>query len=157
MTRGVCIQRESASRGSAYGGSTSREGSEYGQQAGGTHPTGMYSCYRPQTKFAKVMFLHLSVILFTGGGLGLCAGGSLRSLSRGVSILGGLCPRGVFVPGVSVWGGLCPRGSPPGLDGLCPGGLCHGDPPRTATSGRYASYWNAFLFLEYAYLGVETC
>ena len=23
--------------------------------------------YRPQTKFAKVMFLHLSVILFTGG------------------------------------------------------------------------------------------
>ena len=24
-------------------------------------------CYRPQTKFAKVMFLHLSVILFTGG------------------------------------------------------------------------------------------
>ena len=24
--------------------------------------------YRPQTKFAKVMFLHLSVILFTGGG-----------------------------------------------------------------------------------------
>ena len=25
--------------------------------------------YRPQTKFAKVMFLHLSVILFTGGGV----------------------------------------------------------------------------------------
>ena len=56
---------------------------------GGTHPTRMHSCvyyfqdviiahisvwylfnfYRPQTKFAKVMFLHLSVILFTGGGL----------------------------------------------------------------------------------------
>ena len=26
------------------------------------------TCYHPQTKFAKVMFLHLSVILFTGGG-----------------------------------------------------------------------------------------
>ena len=26
-------------------------------------------CYRPQTKFAKVMFLHLSAILFTGGGV----------------------------------------------------------------------------------------
>ena len=33
----------------------------------GTHPTGMHSCYRPQTKFAKVMFLHVSVILFTRG------------------------------------------------------------------------------------------
>ena len=29
---------------------------------------------------------------------------------------------------------------------LCPGGLCQGD-PCTATCGRYASYWNAFLFL----------
>ena len=34
----------------------------YGQQAGGTHPTGMHSCYRPQTKFVKVMFC-----LSTGG------------------------------------------------------------------------------------------
>ena len=33
----------------------------------GTHPTGTLSCYRPQMKFAKVMFLHMSVILFTGG------------------------------------------------------------------------------------------
>ena len=35
--------------------------------------------------------------------------------------------------------------------GLCPGGLCPGisvmEIPRcTVTSGRYASYWNAFLF-----------
>ena len=44
----------------------------YGQQAGGVHPTGMHSCfncYRPQTKLRKVMLLHLSVILFTGGGV----------------------------------------------------------------------------------------
>ena len=34
-------------------------------------PFGSY-IYRPQTKFAKVMFLHLSVILFTGGGLPQC-------------------------------------------------------------------------------------
>ena len=39
----------------------------YGQQVGGTHPTGMHTCYRPQTKFVKVMFLQMSVILFTGG------------------------------------------------------------------------------------------
>ena len=33
----------------------------YGRQAAGTHPTGMLSCYFPQMKFAKVMFLHVSV------------------------------------------------------------------------------------------------
>ena len=32
--------------------------------------------YRPQTKFAKVMFLHVSVILFTGGdGITACIAG----------------------------------------------------------------------------------
>ena len=31
------------------------------------HPGMHITCYRLQTKFAKVMFLHLSVILFTGG------------------------------------------------------------------------------------------
>ena len=44
------------------------------------------------------------------------------SVHRGI----GLCPAG----GVSVWGSLC-----------------HGDPP-TVMSGRYASYWNAFLLLN---------
>ena len=28
----------------------------YGQQLGSTHPTGMQSCYCPQTKFAKIVF-----------------------------------------------------------------------------------------------------
>ena len=45
---------------------------------GGVSTSSQFACihsmfahyfYRPQTKFAKVMFLHLSVILFTGGGL----------------------------------------------------------------------------------------
>ena len=45
--------------------------------------------------------------------------GGRRSLSRGIS----------------VWGDVCPRGS------------CQGN-PRTVTSERYASYWNAFLFEE---------
>ena len=35
--------------------------------AAGTHPARMHSWYRLQTKFAKVMFLRVSVILFTGG------------------------------------------------------------------------------------------
>ena len=46
----------------------------------------------------KVMFLYLSVILLT-------------------------------------WGGV-----------LCPGGSLSVRPPRTVKTGRYASYWNAFLF-----------
>ena len=32
----------------------------------------LLSYYRPQTKFAKVVFLHVSVILSTGGGLPQC-------------------------------------------------------------------------------------
>ena len=34
----------------------------------GTYPTGMLSCYRPQQSWGKAMFLHVYVILFTGGG-----------------------------------------------------------------------------------------
>ena len=50
---------------------------------------GSGSYYRPQTWFAKVMFLHLSVILLTGG---VCVvahggGGGMRGCSRG----GGAC------------------------------------------------------------------
>ena len=72
--------------------------------------------YLPQTKFAKVMFSQVFV-----------------------------CPRG----GVSASGGLHPGGG-----GVCIGGVCiqGGWPDPTmgyygirATSGMYASYWNAFL------------
>ena len=56
--------------------------------------------------WGKVMFLHLCVILFTGGGL--CPSMHYRSHDRWVSVRGGL--------------------------------------PRLVTSGRYATYWNAFLF-----------
>ena len=41
------------------------------------------------------MFLHLCVILFTSRG---------ESLSRGLSVQGGLCPGGVYVQGVSTQG-----------------------------------------------------
>ena len=84
------------------------------------------------------MFLRVSVILFTGGGLGLGPGGSLSQ--------GGLCLGGSLSGGVSVWGGLCLGGSISGGISV-QGGLCHGD-PRTVTSGRYASYWNAFLLIN---------
>ena len=61
------------------------------------------------------MFLHLSVILFMGGGSlsggDLCPGGSLS---------GGSLSSGVSVGGVCVWWGLYPQGvsvmeNPPGM------------------------------------------
>ena len=91
------------------------------------------------TQRRKVMFLHLSVILFTGEFSvqgGLCPG---VSLFRGVSVRGGgLCP-----------GVLCPGGS------LCEGFLSRGSLSRRSLSWillhtvmcwQYASYWNLFLF-----------
>ena len=68
---------------------------------------------------------------------------------HGVSVQGGLCPggsrsRGLCTGGwVSVQGGLSSRGS------LSRGeGFCQEYPPCMVKSGRYASYWNAFLFCE---------
>ena len=105
---------------------------------------------------------------------GLCLGVSVWGVSIcGVSVQGGLCPGGLCLgslSGVSVQGDLClGRGSLSG--GLCLGvsvqgglsrGVCPGESlsgegrgvsvretPRMVTNGRYASYWNAFLFFIY--------
>ena len=105
------------------------------------------------------MFLHVSVIQFTGGwypsmhcrwypsmpcSRGVCAipagiaGGIPAHLAAGVCVCypsmpcsrGGLLPGRCLLPGgVPAWGGVW---RPPGADGYC--------------CGRYASYWNAFLF-----------
>ena len=111
--------------------------------------------YRSQRSCRKVMFLHLSVILFTGGSLS--KGGSLsREVSvRQVSVQRGLCPGGVTIQGVSVGGSLS-RGSlsagarSMGVSvwGFSVLGFLSGKPPshRTVTCGWCASYWNAFLF-----------
>ena len=88
---------------------------------------GLY--YRPQTKFAKVMFLHVSVILSTEGGYssmpcrspGPHPGGVSRPTTKGVSKP---TPMGVCVSQNAL------RQTPP-ADGYC--------------CGRYAFYWNAFL------------
>ena len=61
------------------------------------------------------------------GGLGFCPGGSLSGGGGiSVSVQGGICLGGSLSRGVSVQGGLCPVSLCPG--GLCPGGLCQGDP-----------------------------
>ena len=67
--RGVCLQEGLHSGGQIDRQTPPRPSTTgYGQQAGGTHPMGMHSCYyRPQRSWGKVMFLHVCVILFTGG------------------------------------------------------------------------------------------
>ena len=77
-------------------------------------------CYRLQIKFgAKVMFLHLSLILFEGRGLPSSMHHRSQeqgSLPLGGSALGGGSPfRGVCLHGVGIQGGL-----PPGWLGRLP-------------------------------------
>ena len=114
---------------------------EMATAADGTHPTGMYSCFigflpPANAVWGKVIFLHLSVILFTGGST--CAGTPLAGTPQA---------------------GTPPRRYTPRA-GTSPLGRY---PPRTsacweirATSVRYASYWNAFLFRKFLkYVGID--
>ena len=102
-------------------------------------PESHHIYYRPQTKFAKVTVLHMSVVLFKRGSLSAC---------RDTNPLGADTPR------------IRPLGSrhPPGAD-TPQADTHHGQtPPRADTpqssacweiraiTGRYASYWNAYLF-----------
>ena len=103
----------------------------------------------------------------TQGGGGVCIHGGLHP--------GHLHPRGVCIQGASASGGSASRASA-SKGGLHPGGICIGGsasrgvciqrgstfrgnradlPPRYygiwPTSGRYVSYWNAFLFRGKSY------
>ena len=79
------------------------------------------SFLRPATKLGHgYVFTRVCDSVHGGGGF----------LSRG-----GLCPGGVSVPGGSLSGGVSVRGA------------CS---PRTVMSGRYASYWNAFLLIGWS-------
>ena len=143
---------------------------EMATAADSMHPTGMHSCflyYHLLMKFAKVMFLHVSVILFTRGGFSRpIPRGEVRGSSQRGSP--GPYPRGSWW----VWLGGSPGPYPGGrlgsLAGGSPGpyprgvsrprpGVCmcvsqHAlrlTPPPPPTDsyccGQYASYWNAFL------------
>ena len=99
--------------------------------------------YRPQTKFAKVMFLHLSVSHSVHG----------EGPGRGGAWLGGSAPGGCLVQGVpglgDAWSGGClvSGGGVPGPGGcLVRGGV--ETPPDGYCCGRYASYWNAFFYIS---------
>ena len=102
---------------------------------------------------AKVIFLHLFVILFTGGSASVYAG---IPTPPGAAPPGADTPRSRHLPGPDTPPPSShpleqtpprPDATPPGPDTL-PGA----DPPRSrhpgvwSMSGRYASYWNAFLY-----------
>ena len=106
------------------------------------------SYYRPQTKFAKIMFLHLSVS---------------HSVHRGGGVPGQVHPPGTYLPPLgrhTPWAHTLPPGRytpgqvhPTGRytprAGTPPGQAVHAG--IRSTSGRYASHWNAFLFKVNAY------
>ena len=128
-------------------------------------PTGVVY-YRPQTKFAKVMFLHLSVILLGGGHAcmagghacmagGMCGRGCVWQggmHGRGHAWHGGVCGREACMSGGMCCRGACMAGGCAWVGGMHGRGACMPHmPPDTMRYGQsmrgwYASYWNAFLF-----------
>ena len=87
--------------------------------------------YRPQRSWGKVMFLQVCVILFTGGGCVVLFGG-VRGFIRGGAW---------FYSGGRAWFYLGGHG----FFSFC------GYNEIRSMSGRYASYWNAFLFVTFGY------
>ena len=87
--------------------------------------------YRPQRSCGKVVFLHLSVILFTGEGCLFTICNKVAKVmflqvcvcpwGRGACSIGVPGPRGVYPGGVPGPGGACSRGVP-GPKGSAPGG-----------------------------------
>ena len=130
--------------------------------------TSSTDCYRPQTKFAKVMFLQVSVcphwgacvVLFGGGMHGLIQGVCMVLFGGGAwSYLGGMhgfiwgaC---VVLFGGHAWfylggmhgfiWGVCVVLFGVGVRGFF---SFSGYNEIRSMSGRYASYWNAFLLLQ---------
>ena len=97
---------------------------------------GTNSNYRLQTKFAEVMFLHLSVILFAGGCLPLVWGEPPgQTLPPGQTSTWVDTPLDRHTPWADTPMGIYPSGKTP-----------HEHYGIQSTSGRYVSYWNAFLF-----------
>ena len=108
--------------------------------------------YRPQRSWAKVMFLQASVILSTGEGEGVCLSACWDA--RPPREAGIPHPPGADTPLDQVHYPPRPGTPPPRTRHTPPR---PGTPPREADasirsmSGRYASYWNAFLLELYLF------
>ena len=120
--------------------------------------------YRPQTKFAKVMFLQVSVCPQGGARVagGACmVGGHVWQGGHawwgqrwhGACMAGDVHGRGRAWQGGHVWQGGHARLGVHGRGACMAGGMHAVHPPQQilrdtviwSMSGRYASYWNAFL------------
>ena len=104
---------------------------------------------------AKVIFLHLFVILFTGGGLPQCMlGYHPRDQTPPEQTPQDQTPREQTPPEQTPPGTRPPEQTPPGTRPPPEQTPQEQTPPREAdssirsTNGRYASYWNAFLLLD---------
>ena len=107
-----------------------------------THYTGAGNHYcRPQRSWGEVIFLVAHVKNSVHGGRGHVwrgGGRALRGLYMvGVCMVGGMHGGGSMHGGGNAWWGACMLCMPPGR--------YYGHGIRSM-SGRYASYWNAFLF-----------
>ena len=110
--------------------------------------------YRQQLSCGKVMFLHISVILSTGGCIKACTGADTplgqtppgqippwADTPRGQTPPGQITPSADTPPGQTHPLGSNPPGQTSGQTAPCPvhAGIW-------STSRRFAPYWNAFLF-----------
>ena len=107
------------------------------------------SCYRPQTKFANVMFSQVSVS--HRGCLPLVPGGCVVAYTPPPPWAD--TPQADSPsPETPPWADTLPGETPPGQT-PSPGRHAPGQklppPGRRSTSGRYASHWNAFLFSKF--------
>ena len=102
--------------------------------------------YRAQTKFAKVMFLQVSVCPWGGA----CVAGGMHGggAHGGGHAWQGACMAG---EGCAWWGGMHGRGGAAWRGACVAGGHAWQilrDTVIRSMSRRYASYWNAFLLLD---------
>ena len=132
-----------------------------GVQTSSRRCRGKYFHYRPETKFAKVRFLHVSVCPQGGGCVWQGAHAWQGDLhGRGHVWQGGICGKGSMIgracmhdmvacmAGGCAWQGVCMAGGVHCRGHVWQGGMAQIPPGRyeiRSMSGRYASYWNAFL------------
>ena len=114
-----------------------------------------FTYYRPQRSWGKVIFLEVCVKNSVHRGRGCMARGHAW---KGACGSGGACVGGACMVGgnhdqdACMAGGACVAGGHAWCGACMAGGMCgtHAAPPSRyyeirSMSGRYASYWNAFL------------
>ena len=136
--QGICLQGDLHPWGSAYGGSAYRGVCLHGgrrnplpriRKVGGTHPTGMYSCYHSQNEvWGKVVFSEACVknSVHRGHvwwGVACMAG---RHAWQGACMAGGMHGGGHAWQGWHAWQGVCMVGGCVVVGGMCGRGGMHG-------------------------------